>query len=118
MFKGTNHQGGNPVIYISLPFIPCPALCRQLLLLQGKDNESSFLCETPFPRGQSPIICQSGRPELWEPGSEAQGVHASSASLEQAGLAVIDNYLTIDISVPASFFIGCFYIMSDCEKKQ
>lgn len=38
--------------------------------------------------------------------------------LDQAGLAVITNYLTIDISMPAGFFIGCLSIMSSYEKKQ
>lgn len=37
---------------------------------------------------------------------------------EWAGLAVISNYLITDISVPASFFIGCFCITSGYEKKQ
>lgn len=37
---------------------------------------------------------------------------------ERARLAVISNYLITDISVPASFFIGCFCITSGYEKKQ
>lgn len=37
---------------------------------------------------------------------------------EQAGIAVINNYLRVDISILADFFIGCYCIMSGYEKKQ
>lgn len=67
------------MIYFSLPFVPHSALHRKLLVLQGKDNESSFLYQTPLPWRQSPSISQSRRPGLWDPGSEAQNVHARAS---------------------------------------
>lgn len=40
------------------------------------------------------------------------------ASLQQAGLAAINNCLLIDISVPVGFFTGRFCTISGYEKKQ
>ena len=67
------------MIYFSLPFVPHSALCRQLLVLQGKDNENSSLYQTPFPGRQSPGISLNRRPGLWEPGSEVQGFRAHTS---------------------------------------
>ena len=113
--KWTIHQGGNAIIYFSPPFIPSSALCRQLLVLPGKDNEGSFLYQTPFSRRQGPSISQS---RMLGSGSLAWSPGMVGLPWDQAGLAVITNYLTIDISVPASCFLGCLCIMSGYEKKQ
>ena len=99
------------MIRFSLPFVPRSALRRQLLVLRGKDNESPFSCQTPFPRRQR---LTSAEAQGVGSGSPACGPRASTQVLpwERAGLAVMNNYLVIDVPVPAGFFIGCFCIAS------
>ena len=47
------------MIHFSLPIVPHSAVCGQLLVLQGKDNESFFLVSNVF---HGPGHGQSRRP--------------------------------------------------------
>lgn len=71
-------------------------------MLQGRGDDSSFLYQTPAPADRASASA----------GAEGLG------SLEQSGLAAINNCLLFDISVPVGFFTGRVCTISGYVKKQ
>lgn len=86
------------MIHFSLPIVPHSAVCGQVLVLQGTDNESFSLYQTPFPGDRA-----LGMAEAEGLGTERldQRLRMSMPVLpwEPAGLGVISNYLIIDFSI-------------------
>lgn len=54
LLNGLTNSERNTMIHFSLPIVPHSAVCGQVLVLQGTDNESFFLVSNAFPWRQSP----------------------------------------------------------------